>query len=185
MVSLAAHLALVIAWISTREAPQFAGSPTIDVQLARLPPRTQPEPEKTPPPRPRRPPPLRVHQAPRAEPPPASVPPAALPIAPEWRVKPEAPSAGDLSAAPFAGGRARRPGQQAERPSCKTMSWDRPVDCPPDAAEAAASKAEAARDSRTAGFEGEGSHKRAMKTYHELPGAAGYPGIACAIFHRC
>jgi hypothetical protein len=24
-----------------------------------------------------------------------------------------------------------------------------------------------------------------VKRYHELPGTAGYPGIACQVFHRC
>ena len=54
-----------------------------------------------------------------------------------------------------------------------------------DAAELAASKADPAKDSHTAGFEGPGRYKRAMKTYKELPGDKGYPGIACAMFHKC
>jgi hypothetical protein len=184
MVSLAAHLALVVAWISTRESPELAESPTMEVQLARLPPKTVPEPAKTPLARiSRPPPPLEIHQPPPPIEGPAP-PPGPL-ISPEWRVRPEGPNGAGLPAAPFAGGRPRRAAREGERPDCKVMSWDRPIDCPPDAAEVAASKADPARDSRTAGFEGEGRYKRADKTYHEAPGGAGYPGIACAIFHRC
>ena len=31
----------------------------------------------------------------------------------------------------------------------------------------------------------EGRYKRADKTYRELEGTSGYPGIRCAMFHRC
>ena len=31
----------------------------------------------------------------------------------------------------------------------------------------------------------EGRYKRAHKIYRELEGTAGYPGIRCAMFHRC
>jgi hypothetical protein len=31
----------------------------------------------------------------------------------------------------------------------------------------------------------EGRHNEAVKRYHELPGGAGYPGMACQVFHRC
>lgn len=34
-------------------------------------------------------------------------------------------------------------------------------------------------------FAREGRHSEATKRYRELPGGAGYPGIACQIFHRC
>lgn len=34
-------------------------------------------------------------------------------------------------------------------------------------------------------FAREGRHSEATKRYRELPGDAGYPGIACHIFHRC
>jgi hypothetical protein len=85
--------------------------------------------------------------------------------------------------------RHRRPGGRAVRrgPSCKPIpgSWERPASCQPDDAEIAASKFDAAKDSKTAGFEGEGRYRRANKMYRELEGTAGYPGIRCAIFHRC
>ena len=38
-VSLAAHLALLVAWMSTRPDLQLAESPTLQVQLIRLPPK--------------------------------------------------------------------------------------------------------------------------------------------------
>ncbi|HEY0436078.1 MAG TPA: hypothetical protein VGC92_05525, partial [Phenylobacterium sp.] len=41
------------------------------------------------------------------------------------------------------------------------------------------------RDAPDSELAREGRYKRAMKRYHELPGGAGYPGIACAILHRC
>lgn len=34
-------------------------------------------------------------------------------------------------------------------------------------------------------FAREGRHSEATKRYRELPGDAGYPGIACHVFHRC
>jgi len=37
----------------------------------------------------------------------------------------------------------------------------------------------------TGEFAREGRHNEAVKRYHELPGGAGYPGIACHVFHRC
>ncbi|HEX4712487.1 hypothetical protein [Phenylobacterium sp.] len=174
--SLLAHIALLVAWISTRPSLNLVEPPTMEVQLVRPPPRSRPEPPTPSPPKTKREPrPLVVHQPAPTE----SPAPAPLPIAPEWQVRPEGPSAGDLAAAPFAAGR------RAQRPSCKTRSWDRPVDCPPDAAELAASRSDAASDAKTAGFEAAGRYKRAVKTYHELPGDAGYPGIACAIFRKC
>jgi hypothetical protein len=37
----------------------------------------------------------------------------------------------------------------------------------------------------TGEFAREGRHNEAVKRYHELPGGAGYTGIACHVFHRC
>ena len=34
-------------------------------------------------------------------------------------------------------------------------------------------------------FAREARRNEAVKRYHELPGGAGYPGIACQILHRC
>ena len=90
----------------------------------------------------------------------------------------------DLDAAPFVLGREGLNRARGPRPACKTLGFDRPLDCPPDNAELAASKSDPARDSRT-DFEGEGHYKRATKTYKELPGAAGFPGLACSILHKC
>ena len=162
--------------MSKRPELNYAEPPTMEVQLLRPPPRPHPEPPTPAPPKAKRESrPLVVHEPA----PPQSPTPAPLPVSPEWQVKPAEPSAGDLAAAPFAAGR------PAQRPSCKTRSWDRPVDCPPDDAEVAAAKSDPARDAKTAGYEASGRYKQAVKTYHELPGDAGYPGIRCAIFHKC
>jgi hypothetical protein len=180
MVSLMAHLALLAAWMSTRPDLVPPESPTLQVQLVRLAPR--PEPRVAPPPTRSQPQPLTIHQPPPlAPPPPPSVPPSE--VSPEWRVKPDGAPV-DLDAAPFTLGRAGLKHARA-RPTCKTHGWDRPLDCPPDHAELAASKSDPAKDSKTAGFEAAGRYKRAMKTYKELPGDEGYPGIACAILHKC
>jgi hypothetical protein len=34
-------------------------------------------------------------------------------------------------------------------------------------------------------FAREARRNEAVKRYHELPGGAGYPGLACQVFHRC
>jgi hypothetical protein len=183
-VSLAAHLALLAAWMSTRPDLQPAESPTLQVQLVRLPPRPAPERE------PRKPAPspptgspraLNLHLPPPLAPAPASVAPSE--VSPEWRVRPDGAPA-DLDAAPFTLGRAGLRHARA-RPTCKTHGWDRPLDCPPDKAELAAARADPALDRRTAGFEAEGRYKRAMKTYKEGPMGGPYPGIACGVFHKC
>jgi hypothetical protein len=181
VVSLLAHLALLAAWMSTRPDLAPAESPTLQVQLVRPPPRPEPRPEpRKPPPKPPRPPPaLNIHQPPPLAPQPA--PPSE--VSPEWRVRPDGAPA-DLDAAPFTLGRAGL-GRARARPTCKTHGWDRPVDCPPDEAERRAAQSDPAKDSKTAGFEAPGRYKRAMKTYKELPGDKGYPGIACAMFHKC
>ncbi len=183
--SLLAHALLLGAWISTRHDLRFVEPPTMQVSLMRLP----PKPAASAPARPHPPRTLRVLSRPlEAQEPQPAAPVIAKPaeaaasdISPEWRVKPEAPG---LAGAPFAKGR-RTIGPV--RPSCKTplSSGERPLDCPPDAGELAASKFDAAKDGKLGGFEAEGRRKRAMKTYHELPGDAGYPGVRCAIFHRC
>jgi hypothetical protein len=181
-VSLVAHLALLAAWMSTRPELHLAESPTLQVQLVRPPPKPAPapEPRKPPPPSPPKPPPaLNIHQPPPL--PPQAAPPSE--VAPEWRVRPDGAPA-DLDAAPFTLGRAGLRHARA-RPTCKTHGWDRPLDCPPDGAELRAAKSDPALDRRTAGFESEGRYKRAMKTYKELPGDKGYPGIACAMSHKC
>jgi hypothetical protein len=90
-----------------------------------------------------------------------------------------------LDAAPFVLGRAGLKRAREPRVDCKTHGWDRPLSCPPDATELAAAKADPARDSKTGGFAPEGARKQTMKSYRESPSASDYPGIACAILHKC
>jgi hypothetical protein len=186
MLSLAAHLSLLAAWMSTRPKLTLAEPPTMVVQLLRPPP-PRPKSKAAPQP-PRTVAAIRPHAVTQAPPPqvePLPIPRAPEPqsqIAPEWRVKPEAPRPGPLANGRLAGQPKFRP------PPCKSSRdhSDLPgPPCPSQSPEELASHYDVAKDSRTAGFEGEGAQKRAMKRYHELPGAAGYPGIGCAIFHRC
>jgi hypothetical protein len=183
-VSLAAHAALFAVWLSTRPAPPPAESPTFQVTLVRPPPRPpRPEVREAPPPPVHPPRALELHP-PRTSLPPTPKAPPPVEVSPEWRVKPGAGGA-DLDAAPFVLGRKGLNRARGLKPSCKSLSFDRPVGCPPDDTELAASKSDPARDARTAGFEGEGRYKRATKAYKEGPLGGPYPGLACSLFHKC
>jgi hypothetical protein len=97
-------------------------------------------------------------------------------ISPEWRVKPQPPLV--LSA----------PRKAFRRPPCKSSEDHSNSDLPPCARaspDEQAARWDPARDGETGVFEGAGRYKRAQKRYHEAPGGAGYPGIRCAIFHKC
>jgi hypothetical protein len=181
--SIAAHLALLAVWISSRPEPP-AEAPALQVQLLRL------APKPPPPPAPRdlpRPParnlsrPFQVHR-----PPPLPLPTPPLSpsdgISPEWRVK---PGGADLDAEPFVQGRAGLNHARNRRTDCTLHGWERPLSCPPDAAELAASRFDPAKDAKTGGFAGEGARKLTMKAYRESPSTADYPGIRCSIFHKC
>jgi hypothetical protein len=178
--SLAAHAALLAAWMSTRPDLRLAEPPTMQVALVQLPPRAK---APSPPREPRRAD-TRVLSRPAQalEPRPVQQPPepppdvAPAPISPEWRVKPQPPLVLNL------------PRKEFRRPPCKSSEdhsdWDGPP-CARGSPDDQAARWDAARDSGAGAFEGAGRYKRAEKRYHEAPGAAGYPGIRCAIFHQC
>lgn len=186
--SLAAHLGLFVAWMSTRPELRFSEAPTMEVTLVRPSPHAPPKPP--PPPRTQRPPRAPSAVAPQsavAEPPPAAsqpTPQTPRQLTDEELLAGPRPSASALRNGPIREGRAT---SGFHRP-CKTSVDHSMSDAPPcsaDSAEELAARWEAAKDAKTAGFEATGRYKRAMKTYKEAPGGAGYPGIACAILHRC
>jgi len=78
---------------------------------------------------------------------------------------------------------ARKPGVREPRrgrhPALAKLG--RPVGSP----EEAAADYDSEEDSVNAELLLEGRYKRADKTYRELEGTSGYPGIRCAMFHRC
>jgi hypothetical protein len=185
-VSLAAHAALFAAWLSTRPEPQPAESPIFQVQLVRPPPSATPQPRPQVRPPPSQPPGRPSRPVNRHEPPPLALPPGPtaqtpVEISPQWRVKPGAYGA-DLDAAPFVLGRPGLKRAREPKPDCKTHGWDRPLSCPPDATELAASKGLAERDSSRSGFAYEASRKAAIKAYKDtIPGE--YPGLRCTVLH--
>ncbi|MGH6962895.1 MAG: hypothetical protein ACREE0_00280 [Phenylobacterium sp.] len=179
-VSLAAHAALLAAWMSTRQDLRWAEPPTMQVALVELPPPPKPPPE----PREPRPSPTRVLARPAQglEPRPVEQPPEPPPdnapaqISPEWRVKPQ-PS---LVLKPLS--------KTFRRPKCKSSEdhsgWDGPP-CPPGSPDDQAARYDVKRDSKAGAFAGEGDRKLRTKSYRESPRTDDYPGIRCTILHKC
>jgi hypothetical protein len=166
--------------MSTRPELRWAEPATMQVALVQLPPPAQAPSQ----PRERRPSPARVLARPAQalEPRPVEQPPESPPIeppvqiAPEWRVKPQAPLV------------LKAPSKTFRPPRCKSSEDHSNSNLPPcdrSSPEEQAARWDPSRDSETGAFEGDGRYKRAEKRYHEAPGAAGYPGIRCAIFHKC
>ena len=181
--SLAAHAALLAAWISNRPDLRLTEPPTMQVALVQLPPRPKPQPL----PRPHEPrrsePRVLSRPADALEPRPIEQPPepppenAPVQISPEWRVKPQAP--------PLV---LNSPRKGFRRPPCKTSEDHSNSDlppCPRNSPDEQAARWDPARDSKTGAFEGEGRYTRAEKRYHEAPGSAGFPGLRCTLFHKC
>jgi len=73
------------------------------------------------------------------------------------------------------------------RPKCKPAEGypGPPLPCPGDLGKDPTRPFDVDRDAPDSELAKAGRYKRAMKAYKEAPGAAGYPGIACAIFHQC
>ena len=180
MVSLAAHAALLAAWMNTRQDLRWAEPPPMQVSLVQLPP---PPKTQTPPPQ-SRPSPPRVLARPaqvleprpveqQPEPPPDVAP---VQIAPEWQVKPQ-PSLV-----------LKAPSKAFRRPKCKSSEdhsdWDGPP-CPRGSPDDQAARYDVHRDSKTSGFAAEGERKSRLKSYRESPRTDDYPGIRCSIFHKC
>jgi hypothetical protein len=184
--SLAAHLGLLVAWLSTRPEFHFVEPAAMTVELARLKPPAPPAPRA-------RPPQKRAQDRP-VEAKPDTLPPSAPSSAPAIS---RAPTDEELLAAP------RLTARQIRDAPVKDGSWDRPprpprpkckpaegypgppLPCPGEIVNDPNRPFDVDRDAPDSELARAGRYKRAMKTYHELPGGRGYPGIACAIFHRC
>jgi hypothetical protein len=195
--SLLAHIGMLAAWMATRLPDSFVEAPAFQVELLRPTPRPRP-----PPPAPRRP---RVSLDHTLAPPP-SVPtplqPPALaspaPVAPiavdprkltdQELVEQSGPRA-DLNKV-FAD-RAKRPLYSSRLPpggdDCKpaTEHSNRIAPPCPNWGAGPSPRSPAGQLPNRADVAGEAAYKNAMKGYREAPGAAGYPGIACAILHKC
>lgn len=191
-VSLAAHVGLLTAWMSTRPDLRMVEPPTMQVSLLRPPPR-QPSPKS------RSPPPKLALPAPAAEAP-APVPPEAtaapLLAPPRARVL-DVPRMTDqeLTAGPrpdlarIYADEARQPLTRNGVPTngCKPAREHSDRIAPPCPIREAGPvpRAPPVQLPNRPDVAAEAAHKNAMKTYGETPGGAGYPGIACAILHRC
>jgi len=182
-VSLAAHLALLAAWFSTRQDLRWTEPPTMEIQLVRPPPRAEPE-------RPPQPPktPIRPHLLPAPPPELPDQPPLPAPTPrPQAAQTPLILPDGSPWIPPSSGG-PRRLERSARKPPCKTTqdpSNRVGEPCAAGSLEEAIARHDAERDVANADFVAGGREKRAMKRYHELPGAAGFPGLRCTLFSRC
>jgi len=175
-----AHV-LVLGWFALKRAvePPPAEAPPVNVQIVRLRPLPKPAPAPT-------------ASTGRARPAPSDSPvegriatPSAGPVAgagagvdPRWAV--------DLNGPVFADGRWPRPHE-------RILARCDPLKDPKRESKACRREDDVANavtrsydPQKGAGeFAREGRHNEAVKRYHELPGGAGYPGIACQVFHRC
>lgn len=178
--SLAAHAALLAAWMSARPELRLTEPPTMQVALVQLPPR----PKASPPPREPRRSTARVLARPAEafEPRPVEQPPEPPPenppveISPEWRVKPQPPLV--LNA----------PRKGFRQPPCRSSedhSNSNLPPCPRNSPDDQAARYDVRRDSKASGFAAEGDRKLRLKSYRESPSTDDYPGIRCTIFHKC
>jgi hypothetical protein len=188
--SLAAHVALLAAWMSTRPEFRMVEPPTLQVALIRPPPRQTPKPRSTPPPNVATP--LRSAETPVAAERPA--PPPALPPAPRVLDVPRMTDQ-ELTAGPrpdlakIYADEARQPLTRNGVPTdgCKP-AWEHSEriapPCPIRAAAPLPRNPSAQLPNRP-DMAAEAAYKNTMKTYREAPGDAAYPGLACAILHKC
>ena len=180
--SLAMHAALFAALLSVRPEPTPAEAPTMDIQLVPPPIRPKPPPKAAAPT-------LRPLRSAEPEPP-------ARPQPPPPKSRPPLTDQ-ELVAGPRLTAR-----QLRDAPVGRTEDWSRPprpkakckppegypgppLPCPGEALRDADAPFDVDKDAPNSDLAREGRHNRAMRKYLELPGAAGYPGIGCAIFHRC
>jgi hypothetical protein len=192
-VSLSAHIALLAAWLTTRPPAVMAEPPAMEIQLIRPPPREALK-ARTPLPPPRETP-LHLHVP--AGPTPAEaaglmLPSAALapkPLDPRQMTDQELTAGPRPDLAKIYADEARQPLTRNGVPTdgCKP-TWDHSnrlaPPCPIREAGPLARSPSLQLPNRP-DVAAEATYKNTMKTYHEAPGGAGYPGIACAILHRC
>ncbi|THD73198.1 hypothetical protein [Phenylobacterium sp.] len=180
--------------MTTRPELRMVEPPTMEIQLIRPPPREAPRP-RTPSPPPRSEVPLHLH-VPAGQPPaeaaglaPPSTAFAAKPLDPRRMTDQELTAGPRPDLAKIYADEARQPLTRNGVPTdgCKP-SWEHSdriaPPCPIREAGPLPRDLSAQLPNRS-DMAAEAAHKNAMKTYHEAPGGAGYPGIACAILHRC
>jgi len=188
--SFAVHVALFAAWLSKRPEFRFVEPPAMTVALVRQrPPPPRPAPQTPPSKRAEG----RAEEAKPPTPPPGTPPPPPPPVTPRQMTDEELlanrPKLTErqIREAPVYDhtrwDRAPRP----PRPKCKPAEGypGPPLPCPGEIVKDPNRPFDVDRDAPDSDLAREGRYKRAMKAYKEAPGAAGYPGIACAIFHRC
>lgn len=177
-----AHV-MVLGWFGLKRAAEqpLAEAPTVNVEIVRLRPAPQATPANAP-----------TASAGRSTPAPPDTAvegriasPSAAPVAgggagidPRWAV--------DLNGPVFADGKWPRP-QQRILARCDPLKDPKRESKACRREDDVANAVTRAYDPQknTGEFAREGRHNEAVKRYHELPGGAGYPGIACHVFHRC
>jgi hypothetical protein len=191
--SLAAHIALLAAWVSTRPELRMVEPPTMQVALVRPPPREASKPRLPSPPPPTETP-LHLNVPAGPTPPEAAGPPlpptapAPKPLDPRQMTDQELLAGGRPDLARIYADEARQPLTRNGLPTgCKPATEHSDRIAPPCPAWAGAPipRDTPAQLPNRPEIASEGRYKNAMKTYHEAPGGAGYPGIACAMLHKC
>ncbi|WP_372782436.1 hypothetical protein [Phenylobacterium sp.] len=184
--SLAAHLALLAAWLSTRPQLRLVEPPVMEVALIRPPPKPRARPPAAPERTAVRPRPARI-----AEPPPSPLPLPPAPSAPSPRLltDEELLAGAKPNAAQLGADRDRTIIFHGWPRGCKPMSEhsNRPgPPCPVGGPDDRASRTLAEKDPGHSGFAAEARRKEAIEDYKNGPGTGGaYPGIRCTIFHKC
>jgi hypothetical protein len=185
-VSLAAHLALLAAWMTTRPQLRLVEPPTMDVAIIRLPPKPRTKLAATPERAPFRPRHAKIIASPPDELP---LPPPAGPVTPRLLTDEELLAGAKPTAAQLQADRDRTIVFHGWPRGCKPMSErsDRPgAPCPVGRPDDQASRTVAEKDPAHSGFATEARRKEAIKDYKDGPGTGGaYPGIRCTIFHKC
>jgi hypothetical protein len=183
LASVALHM-VVLGWLALRRAPgaPAAEVPALDVRIVTLRP-ARPKAPALAPSGPTdethsRKPPATV-AAEIALPVPRANAPAGPPVDPRWRV--------DLNKPVFRDGRWPRPPSALERPRCDP--WADPDKIPPGCRrEMAVGRAVTRNNDPQNGdddFAREARRKESMRAYRDAPGTSGYPGLRCALFHKC
>jgi hypothetical protein len=190
--SLAAHAVLLTVWMNTRPDPHMVEPPVMQIELLRPPPREASKPRRpSPPPRET---PLHLHipagpaPADLAGPPLPPTAPAPRPLDPRQMTDQELLAGGRPDLAKIYADEARQPLTRKGMPTgCKPATEHSDRIAQPCAVWAGGPILHdpAGQLPNRPEMAAEGRYKDAMKKYHEAPGGAGYPGMACALGHRC
>lgn len=184
LASVALHM-VVLGWLAFRRAPGEPATevPALNVQIVRLSPASSPRREP-----PRAAPAARTKaETPTATPPPPAPSSRETPaqgsdaVDPRWRV--------DLNPPVFKDGRWPRPTPPPSLGRRKCDPWDDSAEmtaaCRRELGLARAIDRNNDPQNGDDDFAREARHKGAMRDYHDAPGTSGYPGLRCALLHRC